>query len=188
MFAVGVDLGQQSDYTATAVVRKEGEDLHVVHLERVPLHTSYTDVAAHVIRLCENPRLEVDGQGPLLVIDETGVGRGVADILGTYEVPFCAVSITSGGTPRPYARKGLRVSWRVSKAVLIEALERPLRNGNLKIANGLPWGMALAEELQSFRRKVDPKTAHVRYEHATSSDKDDLVLAVALACWGSSSS
>ena len=84
-------------------------------------------------------------------------------------------------TARPYASRGSRVSWRVPKTTLVEALEQPFRLGNLKVANGLHWGEALVEELRYFRRKVNPKTAHVRYEHDRAGDKDDLVLASALA-------
>ena len=43
------------------------------------------------------------------------------------------------------------------------------------------------EELQSFRRKQNPKTSHVSFEHWRDSDHDDLVLAVAMACWGATS-
>ncbi len=42
-------------------------------------------------------------------------------------------------------------------------------------------------ELQSFRCKQNPKTAHVSFEHWRDSDHDDLVLAVAMACWGANS-
>jgi hypothetical protein len=84
--------------------------------------------------------------------------------------------------PHPHASKGPRVSWRVPKAALIEALARPFRNEHLKIARGLRWGPALAEELRTFRRTVNPKTAHVKLEHA-SGKHDDLVLAAALSAW-----
>ena len=39
-------------------------------------------------------------------------------------------------------------------------------------------------ELQNFRHKQNPKTSHVSFEHWRDSDHDDLVLAVAMACWG----
>ncbi len=183
MYAVGVDLGQAADYSTVAIVSSVGDELHLVHLHRWPLNTDYTDVVAGIVELYENPRLVVEGQAPLLVVDETGVGRGIADLLLSTHTRFSAVTITSGGTPYPYAAKGSRVSWRVSKAVLVEALERPFRNGRLKIAPSLAWGQALADELKAFRRKVNPKTAHVRFEHATESEHDDLVIAAALACW-----
>ena len=46
---------------------------------------------------------------------------------------------------------------------------------------------ASREELLSFRRKQNPKTSHVSFEHWRDSDHDDLVLAVAMACWGATS-
>ena len=42
-------------------------------------------------------------------------------------------------------------------------------------------------ELQGFRRKENPKTSHVSFEHWRDSDHDYLVLAVAMACWGATS-
>ena len=38
-------------------------------------------------------------------------------------------------------------------------------------------------ELLDFRRKQNKVTAHISYEHLRESEHDDLVLAVALACW-----
>jgi hypothetical protein len=45
----------------------------------------------------------------------------------------------------------------------------------------------LKGELLNFRRKINLRTAHKSYEHGRESDHDDLVLAVALACWDTSS-
>jgi len=185
VFSIGVDLGQAADYSTVAIVRNVGDDLHLVHLHRFPLNTDYTAVVEGITGFCEDSRLEVVGQPPLLTIDETGVGRAVSDLLLGSGTRFDAVTITSGGTARPYASRGSRVSWRVPKTTLVEALEQPFRLGNLKVANGLHWGEALVEELRNFRRKVNPRTAHVRYEHDRAGDKDDLVLASALACWRS---
>ena len=74
------------------------------------------------------------------------------------------------------------------KEDLVAALEVPFDKGTLKIAEGLELWPALREELQSFRRKQNPKTSHVSFEHWRDSDHDDLVLAVAMAaCWGATS-
>jgi hypothetical protein len=185
VFSIGVDLGQAADYSTVAVVRSVGDDLHLVHLHRFPLGTDYTVVVDGIVDFYEDDRLGEGGQPPLLTLDETGVGRAISDLLLSTHTPFYAVTITAGGTARPYASRGARVSWRVPKTTLVEALEQPFRLGNLKVANGLHWGEALVEELRYFRRKVNPKTAHVRYEHDRAGDKDDLVLASALACWRS---
>ena len=42
-------------------------------------------------------------------------------------------------------------------------------------------------KLQNFRHEQNPKTSHVSFEHWRDSDHDDLVLAVAMACWGATS-
>ena len=64
----------------------------------------------------------------------------------------------------------------------MSGLEVPFDTGRLKVAEGLKlWGV-LREELQNFRRKQNPKTSHVSFEHWRESDHDDLVLARALAC------
>jgi len=60
---------------------------------------------------------------------------------------------------------------------------RPLTLLSRKVAEGLKLWPALREELLNFRRKINLKTAHDSYEHWRDSDHDDLVLAVALACW-----
>jgi hypothetical protein len=99
------------------------------------------------------------------------VGRGVSDLLLGSGTPFYAVTITSGGTPRPYASKGSRVSWNVPKTTLVEALERPFRLGNLKMANGLRWGPVLVEELRNFRRKVSQPEDGARQLRACASER-----------------
>ena len=77
--------------------------------------------------------------------------------------------------------------YHVPKKDLVAALEVPFDKGTLKIAQGLELWPALREELQSFRRKQNQKTAHVSFEHWRDSEHDDLVLAVAMACWGATS-
>jgi len=41
----------------------------------------------------------------------------------------------------------------------------------------------LTEELQTFRAKVTAESGHVSFEHWRERDHDDVVLALALACW-----
>ena len=41
MWSVGADIGQAQDPSAIAVVQEVGQELHLRHLERVPLGTAY---------------------------------------------------------------------------------------------------------------------------------------------------
>ncbi len=54
------------------------------------------------------------------------------------------------------------------------------------VAQSRSWSLPILrrEELQNFRRKQNPKTSHVSFEHWRAGDHDDLVLAVAMACRG----
>jgi hypothetical protein len=190
-YFVGLDLGQTSDYTASAVIQavhvrgeassgqKVDRELHLRHLERYPLRTPYpemVDRVATMIAAVEGASGESTAE---LLVDATGVGKPVTDLLRERGLRFRAVTITGGDKP---SRAG--VEHRVPKRDLIAALEVPFHTGELKIAAGLMLWPTLREELLNFRRKVNLKTAHDSYEAWREGDHDDLVLAAALAAWG----
>jgi hypothetical protein len=197
-FYVGLDLGQSADYTALAVLEdgiERNEDgaaekyLHLRHLERYPLRTLYPDIAEAVVSLMRDERLapnEYDPstlryfrRAPELIVDHTGVGPAVTDILKKKGLGFKAITITGGDEVHCVGRG----RYRVPKRDLISALEVPFHTGELKVAGDMKLWPVLREELLNVRRKIDLRTAHDSYEHWRESDHDDLVLALALACW-----
>jgi hypothetical protein len=199
-YFVGLDLGQRADYTALAVVQsvKERNDkgnfeavLHLRHLERYPLRTSYTTIADGVVSVMRSEALSSDEYDPArhrlakpkveLLVDKTGVGRGVTDILKERGLKFTGIVIHGGESTH-----NTDGAYHVPKKDLVAALEVPFDTGRLKIAEGLALWPVLREELQNFRRKQNPKTSHVSFEHWRDSEHDDLVLAVAMASWGAS--
>lgn len=196
-FTVGLDLGQSADYTALSVVQAVKEaagegryatSLHLRHLERYPLRTPYPEIAERVASLMRDPRLspeEIDParrrvfrKAPELVVDNTGVGVAVTDLLRKLGLGFVSVTITGGDSVSGTGR-----AMRVPKRDLVAALEVPFHTGTLKVAEGLDLWPALKGELLTFRRKVNLKKAHDSYEHWRETDHDDLVLPTALACW-----
>jgi hypothetical protein len=187
-FHVGLDLGQAADFTALAVleaVSAEGveRELHLRHLERYPLRTPYTTAADGVAALVERLRDPAALSGePDLLVDSTGVGRAVTDVLRERGLRFKAVTLTGGSQ----VARGDAGEYRVPKADVVDALVVPFQSGTLKVARGLGLWPALRTELLNFRRKINPATAHASYEHWRESDHDDLVLAAALAAWGAS--
>jgi hypothetical protein len=197
-FYVGLDLGQSADYTALAVVQDVTEKnqaggtekyLHLRHLERYPLRTLYPDIADAVAALVRDKRLSPEEfdpsrrryarHAPQLVVDNTGVGPAVTDLLKKKGLRFQAITITGGD--KDHAVGGGK--YRVPKRDLVSALEVPFHTGKLKVAEGLELWDVLREEILNFRRKIDLRTAHDFYEHWRETDHDDLVLATALACW-----
>jgi hypothetical protein len=201
-YFVGLDLGQSNDYTALAVVQKARElneegryetHLYLRHLEQWQLRTPYTEIIKGVAAVVRAPVLTIDTYEPErnrfrkpkveLIVDATGVGRGVTDMLRAEGLRFTSVTITGGEAIHRSKVPGA-AGYNVPKKDLVAALEVPFDTGRLKIAAGLTLWPVLREELQNFRRKQDPKTAHVSFEHWRGGDNDDLVLAAALACWG----
>ena len=197
-YYVGLDLGQSADYSALAVVQtvptygaatgKHSTELHLRHLERYPLKTPYTQIADHVRELLSSPPFTVpvleNGRvakpSTQLIVDATGVGTAVTDLLTERRLNFVEVTIT--GLGQRVSRNGTR-KYSVPKQDLVAALEVPFHKGTLKVAKGLEGWPKLREELLNFRRKQNARTAHISYEHWRESDHDDLVLAAALACW-----
>jgi hypothetical protein len=197
-YYVGLDLGQSADHTALAVIQKvpvydaktgkHSKELHLKHLERYPLKTPYTDIADQVKSLLSGPPFTTPAllNGRLarptteLIVDKTGVGVAVTDLLKERRLNYIAVTIT--GLGQKVNRTGTR-EYSVPKQDLVSALEVPFHKGTLKVARGLEGWPKLREELLNFRRKQNKTTAHISYEHWRESDHDDLVLAAALACW-----
>jgi hypothetical protein len=120
-FCIGLDLGQATDYTTLAVVEKlevngassrdpgdrpgDRGALHLRHLERYPLRTPYPEIADRVAALIRSDVLTVRTTNdllqevrvpPELVIDQTGVGAPVADLLRERDLTFRSVVITGG--------------------------------------------------------------------------------------------
>lgn len=191
-FYVGLDLGQANDYTAIAVVEETGQKgespLHVRHLERPPLGTYYPEQVARVKELVTDPLLaeeiynewgtRLGARPPDLVVDATGVGRPVVDMLRKEGLSYSAVLITGGDIE--HHENGF---YRVPKRNLVSAVQVALQSGQLKIAEDLALAETLRKELLNFRVKVNISTAHDSYEAWREGDHDDLVLAVSLACW-----
>ena len=182
VFYVGLDLGQAQDFTGLAIVERiaapaGGREAvhHVRHLERFPLRTPYTAVVTGVSRLLSAPPLRGACR---LVVDATGVGAAVVDLLAAARLAPVPVTITGGDV----ASRDDRGGWRVPKRDLVAVLLVLLQGGRLKIARELPEAETLQRELLGFQVKITA-SAHDTYGAWREGAHDDLVLAVALACW-----
>ena len=175
-FIIGLDLGQAQDYTALCIMEKAGQELHLRHLNRFSLRTPYPAIVADLSGLMGNPSLK--GQSVSLVVDATGVGRAVVDLI--WEVGLSCVPVTiTGGTDATFEGG----SYKVPKRDLVGSVAVFLQTNRLKVAEGLPLVDVLVNELLNFKVKIDPVTAHDSYSAWREGIHDDLVLSVALACW-----
>ena len=193
-YFVGLDLGQKQDPTALAVVewaeyvgawdavafehRKE-TSLSLRHLERMPLGTPYPEVVYRVGCTMRSRQL-AGAERRYLVVDGTGVGPAVVDLLllEDLQAKLWPVTITSGDTER-YADG----YYRVPKRDLIVGLQVLMQQCGLQIAEGMKEGATLAREMAEMRVKISG-SGNEQFGAWRSGEHDDLVLAVALACWG----
>lgn len=182
-YIIGVDLGQAHDYTALTVLEKEATAYKVRHLERLKLGTPYPEQVERVTRLYQDvsalPELLEQDKRPRLVVDQTGVGRPVVDMLREAgHGSLYAVSITGGDTVTREKR-----DYRVPKRELVSVLQVLLQSDRLGVAAGLPEAGTLSREMLAFKVKFSP-TGHDSYGNDwRENDHDDMVLAVALAAW-----
>jgi hypothetical protein len=177
-YIVGVDLGQATDPSAIAVLEAipSQRKLCVRHLERAPLGTPYPDVVERVRRITAS--LPMAGRCNV-VVDATG-SRPVVDLLRRANLMggLLAVVATSGKTES--CRAGY---YRTPKRNLILLLQSMLRRDVLQIASQLKDRPALIRELEQMRVRVTP-AGREQFGAWRAGEHDDLVFAVALACWG----
>jgi hypothetical protein len=120
-------------------------------------------------------------KGATLVVDETGIGTAVTDMLTARRVATQRVTIT-GGTA--VTRNGGN-HWHVAKQALVNAVEVVLDGRRLTVPTVLPLAETLVAELDNFRVKKTPLGADTFGAGGEWREgaHDDLVLAVALAVW-----
>jgi hypothetical protein len=193
-YFVGADIGQAQDYSAISmlefVLRKRRnvqggwepreveitrDVYHVRHLERLPLKTPYPEIAERLARMFEHPRLASEG---VLIVDATGVGKPVTDLLRQKGLWPVEVIITGG-----YNVGQHDYGYTVPKRDLVTALHTLVQGGRFKCSNKFEAAALLQEELQNFHYKIDRATGHESYEAWRESVHDDLVLSVAVAAW-----
>ena len=175
-YTLGLDLGQQSDYTvltvAEPVFKADGTLLiQVPHIYRFPLRISYVHVVEYLEKFIESRELE----DYVLVVDHTGVGRPVVDLLNDYKINTIGLTITGGR----------KVNWHTGRSVtvpkleLISRLQVAMQCKSLQFAEGLECMNLLIKELINFSLRVG-KTIKME---AAGGNHDDMVMSLAMVVW-----
>lgn len=164
-YYAGLDLAQADDFTAVVVLEAGEPRARAVLVERFRglAYTAVVDrVAGHLAPF----------RDLLALVDSTGVGRAVVDLLRVRTPWLRMVPVhLHGGARIRRAEDGLHIP----KRTLMQPLRALLASGRLEIPDG-----PLADELRNFAVKADPRTGHDRYEARRG--HDDLVVAASLAC------
>jgi len=205
IFAVGVDLGMAAESTAFAVVERlkppgwdAGRDcppekaaLHVRQLRRFPPGTQYVEIATNLADLLRSQEFTATTERTVygtvreisvqvhLVLDQTAVGTPVTEmILEKAGRPLARRVVISGNHTETYS-EGFYL---IPKQTLIGRLEVLLETTRLKFAGGLPETRHLADELVKYRGRTTVNRV-LTVDTWREQPADDLVFAVALACW-----
>jgi hypothetical protein len=199
-YVAGLDLGQASDHTALIVVETQGgpraassPTYDVRHIERIALGTRYPAIAAHAVAVVAAlAALTVPPPRVTLVVDYTGVGRPVADMIVAARPRAGLALVTIHGGDRASVEPATG-ELRVPKRDLAATVQRLLQEGRLRIPAAHPLAPVLESELTGFRVTLTAR-GHDSYAAPSagsgqagddwrSAPHDDLVLALALACW-----
>ena len=183
---LGLDLGQSSDPSALTVTEKRtpyeldptrsyGDPrFTVVHIDRFDLGTPYPEVVRRVAAVQRAPET---GDDPPLVMDATGIGAPVVDQFREEGLNPVRIKFTGGQNVNRDGR-----THKVPKQDLATTVQSLLQARRLTIAEGLDLAGQLVREMKQFRVKVSD-SGHARFEHATESESDDVLLSLACALW-----
>src|SRR5215471_7406245 len=140
-YFVGLDLGQSQDFTALVILERmeyagawdaaafchEAEvAVRLRYIERIPLGTTYPDIVARVAKVMRSPAV---AQGKrYLMVDATGVGRRVGDLLERGRLPCQMIPVSITGGANETVTKG---TYKVPKRDLVVTMVVMLQEGRL---------------------------------------------------------
>ena len=160
-FYMGVDLGKYQDHSVVAVIKREGENLKLVHLHQFPLKTSYTAVIGYVKALCE----KYDYVNAVYV-DQTGIGEYVVEDMRKSFIPGV---------------KGVVLTLN-QKEEIMTFLKQKMINKQLAI----PYDEGLISELNVEKFEIT-HDGHLKFSHPEGTH-DDRLWALALATYATKKS
>lgn len=145
----------------------------IAGLGRLPLGTPYPGVVAALTQIMAR----MPPHTPLL-IDASGVGRAIVDMMVDAGLQPCAITITGGNDVLWHHANSVSVP----KLTLVSKLVSLVHAGVLHVHQDLAdWG-ALRRELENYRGEVTRSGRGLTYNAAPGAH-DDLLIAAALAAW-----
>lgn len=198
MYFIGLDLGKANDYSAVCIAQRHDFNdrksvIEINNVDRFPLGTPYVKVAQHMSDLVkklpdamiEESYVPAGKEIPvksvrsnyILVVDATGVGNAVVELLRAQKLRMAEIVIT-GGAGQPHGDGQTHLA----KVHLVSALRVAFESGRLKVSDQMPHWAEIMKELMDFKETIGG-TGVPTYGNESSGGHDDLVLAMALAVW-----
>jgi len=175
-FVMGLDLGGPADSSGLAVVegvRPEGysQRLNVPHLKSFRRGTGYTKIIEHILEVADEVQLAA------ILVDQTAAGEPVVKMIQR-RVAINVCPVTIRGDRESYS-DGLQF---ISKTTLIGGLTVAFTEGRLHISQELKETPNLIRELEGYWDRPTSASSLLA-DSWRDQPSDDLVFAVALACW-----
>jgi hypothetical protein len=155
------------EYNLIAMARKQGLPYD---------HPTNPSIASWALEVYKNPRFWKGGLPPTFILDSTGVGVAVNDILKAKGIRPKAIMITSGNAIK---REGNTIH--ISKARMIGKFIGAFDAGKVHINPSMPIWPKVERELLSFRAELTAQ-GNARFE-AEEGENDDMLMALAQAVW-----
>ena len=191
-YIIGIDIAKKQDRTVIVIAQKARDYLedgrsisfmNVLDLQMIE-KLSYPDLARYIKRLDLNADLH--GNNDLLV-DSTGVGEAVCDMMEDIGLSPIRVMFTGGDTSRitgTRASNGFmtRMQVNVPKNELVDTLKIALQERRLRIAEGIPFEQDIRKQFSHFVG-VMSKSKNMIYNNDSDDVHDDIVCAMSLVAW-----
>ena len=186
-WVIGLDIGQRRDYSAITVLDWLDQvtgtrdpvtfdfirhtTIRLRHAERVPLGTPFASVVDRIGEIVSHPKL----RDSTLVVDATGVGAPVVELIRTAHLPcrLIPVQITGGSDESSDG-----VYHRVPKRDLVTGLQVLFDHWKPQLHTQAPATKDLIRELAEFKARPS-SNGGMRFEGV----RDDLAMSLALAWW-----
>lgn len=181
---MSIDIGESTDHTAISIIypvyTDHGMEYHVKHIERLPLKIKYGRIMQRIKDISAE-----NHHAMTIVIDQTGVGKPVVDLieadLSKLGVEVIGVTITKG-----YNING----WNIPKKYLISSLKAGLQTKKVKIARNLiePEILEITKnELLNYREDTKKLPAEdALYDNWRNGEHDDIVLSLSIGIFAAS--
>jgi len=181
-YILGLDLGQQNDYSVLSVFNVKFNSSNrpiyeMPYLARFNLKTSYVDIVDEVIDIISKYNLSLNYT---LIVDYTGVGRPVVDLFRQKHLNPVALSITGGAKTNWVTKTEVNVP----KKDIVTYLQLVLQNKRIAIAHDLPLLRTLTQEFLSFQLKIRNNSMSVSSTYGGAYGvNDDIVMSMGIAIW-----
>jgi hypothetical protein len=186
----GLDVAQQHDYTALAILERYTtedfeKEVRLVHLDRWQL--PYPDTVTKVGKIFSSEKLAHQAK---VVVDATGPGLSFYEDLRrdktmrdvVWDARLMPMIITAG---QDRSRSGR--FFHVPKHYLITRLQTAIRKHQIRVPRKLPLYAVLEQEIEGYELKVREGSNQVTYSNNPRDggpEHDDTILALAMAWWG----